>query len=1293
MTGARRRKAFRETRKLDSTTALLAVCGASVCGVAAAAPPPLPVPCAAAACRAVNTWVTSGSASLAQSGSRMDINQTTPTATLNWQSFDIAAGNTVNFVQPSSNSVALNKIFEANPSQIFGTLTANGQVYLLNPNGLIFGPHSVVNVGGLVASSLAISRAAIKDGIAGAIRDGQPAFAAVDDNGNPIQNLGVIDIQSGASITSNQGEVLIFAPTVTNQGTIQTPSGQAILGAGQRVFLSVTNGGSPVRGLLIEVGGNGTVTNGSQGQIVSTAGDVTLAGLAVNQMGRVSATTTTDSNGSIRLEAQATTATSLFAPPGNNNTVYSLQGYQSGTLILGTGSSTDISLQGSTSETTVDATAQPQSSVDLEGGEIQLLDGASIVAPHGDVALNALSGPLANPDPTPEMVNLTSAGTKPDSSRIWLAPTSVIDVSGAVVAQSVSLNSLAVELNSVELADSPQQKNGPLHGQTVYVDIRQHGTSSNGTPWVGTPIADLSGDVAAIQHDVFQRSLTGGTITLNSSGSVIVSPGATLDVSGGQIDWQAGYVKSSILVGANGQLSPISAANPSLQYVGTLNSINQSDPHWGSTAYFTLPGYDPRGVYQPAYVQGEDAGTVSIVAPAFVLDGSIQGSAVRGPLQLNPQSAVPENELYHYADEVPLGGQLIVGNSESAASAISPNNASAEVLQNLTFSSGQALASLPGSAGGAFDPSVDPLPSGFVSQLRPDLLGSSGVSRLQVYAEGSITVPASTVLHPGAGGSVSLEGGLVDVAGSILASDGSVTLETVPTPLFGAGLNSGVLHNAGTPATQLELAPGASIDVSGTWVNQDPSLAQSALAPLLTSGGTVELLAAEGGSLVLSPGASVSVNGGAQRTAAGALEAGAGGSIIITATPNILGNPQGTVTLGSSLSGYALESGGSLSVTLPGLCISSAACANPVAYRIDPSYLTNLGFASVSLASMGTTGGLTVAQDVQEAVRQLNLEFTQGSFDLPSADSLAGHTTVVALPQYLRRPESLTLLSDALGNQNPVTGYADLLIAQGASLIFDPRANVSLTTNSRIFMNGSLTVPAGRISLAITGGLQDPTVETVLGDQAIWLGSGSTLDASGTVVLTPNNLGLQLGNVLGGGTVSVSAGRGYLLALPGSSILAGGTSAVIDESSPGSSNYQLATVASAGGSIDLSGSEGMQLDGTLAAPAGTGGSATGGTLSLTLNGDSARSSSVVFQGSLQLNAARTLSITTSNAPTVIAEGASVPDSLNGQGHIAASTIQSGGFDNVDLTARNLLAQQTTSGGGTQTVLESVGVVA
>lgn len=1293
--------------------ALLALCGGAI-----AAPPPLPVPCAAAACGNIRGWVTSGAASLAQSGGTMNITQTTPSAVLNWQSFDIAAGNTVNFKQPSSNSVALNQIFEANPSQIFGTLTANGEVYLINPNGIVFGPHSTVNVGGLVASSLAISQKAFDQNgnvdISAAIAAGQPAFEAVDENGNPIQNLGVIDIQQGANITTAQGgQVLILAPTVDNEGTIQAPAGQTILAAGQRVFLSATGAGSSnanLRGLRIEVGGAGTVTNGGSGEVISTAGDVTLAALAVNQMGRVSASTTVDSNGSIVLKAQVTTDTSIS--PGTN-TVDNLTGFQAGTLILGPGSQTDISLQGS--DTTAGATAQPPSVVQLEGVEIELLDGASIVAPHGNVILEAIGSDLINagltnpnilsdaPGANPGLTDataLTAPGLQPDASRIWLAPSSVIDVSGPTISQPASLNSLSVELNSPELANSPLQRNSPLFEQPVYVDIRQHGTS-NGTSWVGTPIADLSSDVAAIAQNVSQRSLTGGTITLNSSGSVIQSPGATLDVSGGQIDWQAGYVKSSVLVGVNGQLYPIAAANPNIQYLGTLNQIDQSDPHWGSTAYFTLPGLNPQGTYQPAYVQGMDAGTINVVTPAFVLDGNIEGSAVRGSLQVNPPtplSTIPEGELYRYADQVPLGGQLILGYPGALANPTSPQ-ATAEVLQNLTFASSQVLASLAGPSGGAFDPAVDPLPSGFVSSLRPNVLGISNVSQLQAYAEGSITVSGSTVLDPGAGGSLSLVAGLVDVAGNIAASDGSVTLETLPTPLFGAGENTGAFHNSSTPSTSLEIAPGASVDLSGTWVDQNPIFGSSSQAPLFTSGGAIQFLAPYGGSLILSSGASLNVDGGARKTASGALIAGTGGSITIDAPSSaISGNPRGALELDASLGGFALEDGGRLSVTLPvAVCVSSAACTDPTAYRIDPGYLTDFGFSMVTLASKGTPGGLVVAPDVDTTVRQLNLEFSPGSFDQPSAGSLAGLTSVIALPQYMRQPESLSLSSNTLTTEQPGSlSYSDLTIDQGASLTFDPLAGVSLTTNSRIFMNGSITAPAATlITLGITGDILDASDQTVLGDQAIWLGPKSTLDASGTVVLTPNNLGLQLGSVLPGGKISISADRGYLLALPGSSILAAGASAVIDESSPGSGTYHPATVASTGGWIQLSASEGMQLDGMLAAPAGRGAAAAGGTLGLALNGNDARAQNPNFAGSNgALNASRILTVTATNAPTVIAEGAAIPNFLDGQGSIPAATITSGGFDNVSLSARNLVGlQQDTTGGGTISVVESVGAVA
>jgi filamentous hemagglutinin family protein len=76
---------------------------------------------------------------------------------IDWQSFNVQSNESVNFYQPNTNSVSLNRILDQNPSQIFGSINANGQVMLVNPNGIIFSPTSSVNVGGLVASGLDIN--------------------------------------------------------------------------------------------------------------------------------------------------------------------------------------------------------------------------------------------------------------------------------------------------------------------------------------------------------------------------------------------------------------------------------------------------------------------------------------------------------------------------------------------------------------------------------------------------------------------------------------------------------------------------------------------------------------------------------------------------------------------------------------------------------------------------------------------------------------------------------------------------------------------------------------------------------------------------------------------------------------------------------------------------------------------------------------------------------------------------------------------------------------------------------
>jgi filamentous hemagglutinin family protein len=98
--------------------------------------------------------VTAGSAGIAQSGSTTTITQTSQNVALNWNSFNVGATETVNFMQPGASSLAVNRILDTSGSQIMGRLNANGQVFLINPNGVLFGAGAQVNVGGIVASTL-----------------------------------------------------------------------------------------------------------------------------------------------------------------------------------------------------------------------------------------------------------------------------------------------------------------------------------------------------------------------------------------------------------------------------------------------------------------------------------------------------------------------------------------------------------------------------------------------------------------------------------------------------------------------------------------------------------------------------------------------------------------------------------------------------------------------------------------------------------------------------------------------------------------------------------------------------------------------------------------------------------------------------------------------------------------------------------------------------------------------------------------------------------------------------------
>src|SRR5580692_7821406 len=153
--------------------------------------------------------VVSGLASARQSGLQLDVT-TSQAAFLNWSSFNIQQGETTTFIQPSANSVVLNEIGGANPSQIFGNLNANGTVILANANGFYFGPNSMIKVGG---SFLATTAPLPNDPGAGGMWQftGMPPLAS-------IVNYGQIQVGQGHSL-------FLIAENVGNYGTLSAPQG------------------------------------------------------------------------------------------------------------------------------------------------------------------------------------------------------------------------------------------------------------------------------------------------------------------------------------------------------------------------------------------------------------------------------------------------------------------------------------------------------------------------------------------------------------------------------------------------------------------------------------------------------------------------------------------------------------------------------------------------------------------------------------------------------------------------------------------------------------------------------------------------------------------------------------------------------------------------------------------------------------------------------------------------------------------------------------------------------------
>lgn len=234
--------------------------------------------------------IAGGKGSIATSGSKTIIVQTTNQLTIDWTSFNIGKNQTVQFVQPNSSSLAINDVIGNTASQILGHLLSNGQVWLLNPNGIFFGKDSVVTTGGFLASTL----------------------------GSIIQKGSVATFSKGNRTITNAGNILgkyvaLIGPNVTNVGGIV--GRQVALVGGSDVQVSNLSKEGRLAFVVKQsdvdslVANSGTIT-APGGQILMTAGaESSLMASVVNNTGRLVANTIGSDSGSIQLIAKGTNST------------------------------------------------------------------------------------------------------------------------------------------------------------------------------------------------------------------------------------------------------------------------------------------------------------------------------------------------------------------------------------------------------------------------------------------------------------------------------------------------------------------------------------------------------------------------------------------------------------------------------------------------------------------------------------------------------------------------------------------------------------------------------------------------------------------------------------------------------------------------------------------------------------------------------------------------------------------------------------------------------------------------
>ncbi|RBA23598.1 filamentous hemagglutinin N-terminal domain-containing protein [Herminiimonas fonticola] len=988
----------------------------------------------------------------------MMVNQATNKAILNWQTFNIGAGQSVQFVQPASSSVALNRVVGNQASSIYGSLTANGQVFLVNPIGVMFAPGAQVNVGGLLASSLGISN---ENFLAGKYTFGGDAGGAVENYGNIRTNGG--------------GYVVLAAPTVNNAGSIDAHGGSIELLAGSRVTVDNSGAGlvkfsvdaAAVQAAIVN-SGTMTADGGHVGLLASAMGDAMAT--VINQTGVIRANSAVERNGVITLSGGSN---GVVKVAGTIKAAGAVDGLSGGSVkILGD----KVALL---DDARVDVSGKAGGGTALVGGDYQgkgaeqnasktLISSGAVIDASATNTGNGGKVVVWADDATRFYGDIKATGgtLAGDGGFVEVSGKQALDLHGSIdvaapagIGGKVLLDPQDIVLNTTIQVSPPNNANGTP--DVAFADAPDPGTYT-------IQVADVTGYselfLQASRDITLASALSmgaGNSVRLEAGNNITTNTGATLAITGaGSINLKAdadssgtGTLALGAAVSSQAGGITLSGASVTSTAAGSIATTGAANSDAGqltitSGGIVNLAGaITATGGAAGAGLSGRAGGTVNVTGVGGVTTAGISVSGSNGGAGNTAGGNAGTINVANSGSGNITTGALTASTGNTVGTGAS--GVAGSIVVNNTAAAGNATTGVVTTTGGTKGDG-----------------GNIALSALGLFASGNIISSGGTTITGNAGrnaGTVSVTGAGINLGASTVTANGSAGLGTSQTGGAGAavtltstagitqtgamtasggagsaangsGGNAGSIAVSNTVAGNISLgaltvSTGATVGTGVGGIVGSIAVTNDATSASLGTGNlsTVGAAGGNGGNITLASQGDVTVTGTLNTSgtvlAAGTRAGSNAGNISIT---GINRSVSGTVTAsGSAANGVSQAGGnaGTVSITGTGTLNTAAVTAQSGAATAGGAG-GNAGSITLSGSTVANSGALTTSGGTNGAGGAVNIT-SQGTIGLNSIAAAFGAGSTVRGDVTLLAGGAITQTGSIIaGNLNATTANA-----------------------------------------------------------------------------------------------------------------------------------------------------------------------------------------------------------------------------------------------------------------------------